>query len=62
MVFVATVIAIAFAVSLLGFIIMHLRMVAMNCSTIEMYEKRRVANWPYNRGIRRNFAEVFENE
>lgn len=58
-VFIAAVVSIAFALSLLGFLIMHARMVAANCTTIEMYEKQRVASWPYNRGFRWNFVDVF---
>jgi len=58
-VFVAFVIDAAFCLSLAGFLIMHLRLVAANCTTIEMYEKRRAPDWPYNRGLRRNFQDVF---
>ena len=58
-VFVAFVIDAAFCLSLAGFLIMHARLVAANCTTIEMYEKRRTPDWPYNRGARRNFQDVF---
>lgn len=58
-VFVAFVIDAAFCLSLAGFLIMHARLVAANCTTIEMYEKRRTPDWPYNRGMRRNFQDVF---
>ena len=57
--FVAFVIDAAFCLSLAGFLIMHARLVAANCTTIEMYEKRRTPDWPYNRGARRNFQDVF---
>ena len=50
---------VAFAVALLGFLLLHARMVLRNCTTIEMFEKSRVIPWPYDRGWRRNFQEVF---
>lgn len=49
----------AFAVSLAGFLIMHANMLAANCTTIEMYEKERIHPWPYNKGLKRNFEDVF---
>lgn len=61
-VFVAFVIDAAFALSLLGFIVMHGNLVLRNCTTVEMYEKRRTALWPYDHGYRRNFIEVFGNK
>jgi palmitoyltransferase len=57
--FIAVVINSAFAVSLAGFLIMHSNMLAANCTTIEMYEKERIHPWPYNKGMRRNFEDVF---
>lgn len=57
--FIAVVINSAFAVSLAGFLIMHANMLAANCTTIEMYEKERIHPWPYNKGLRRNFEDVF---
>jgi hypothetical protein len=57
--FISVVIDSAFAVSLAGFLVMHANMLAANCTTIEMYEKERIHPWPYNKGLRRNFEEVF---
>jgi palmitoyltransferase len=57
--FISVVINSAFAVSLAGFLVMHANMLAANCTTIEMYEKERIHPWPYNKGLRRNFEEVF---
>lgn len=57
--FIAVVINSAFAVSLAGFLVMHANMLAANCTTIEMYEKERIHPWPYNKGFKRNFEEVF---
>lgn len=40
---------------------MHCRMITRNMTTIEMYEKRRNATgaWPFDRGAKHNFLEVF---
>jgi hypothetical protein len=57
--FVTLVIDAAFALSLLGFLIMHANLLLRNCTTVEMYEKRRTAVWPYDNGARKNFLEVF---
>lgn len=59
--FLAFVIDAAFALAIVGFLIMHCRMIARNMTTIEMYEKRRNATgaWPFDRGARHNFLEVF---
>ena len=59
MVFIAVIINFAFCMALVGFLAMHLQMLAANCSTIEMYEKDRIYPWPYNHGFRRNFEDVF---
>ena len=61
MLFLAFVIDAAFALAILGFLIMHGRMIARNMTTIEMYEKQRNAKgpWPYDKGARQNFVEVF---
>ena len=59
LVFIAFVVDAAFALSLLGFIIMHARLLVSNCTTIEMYEKRRVDDWPYDYGRSDNLRSVF---
>lgn len=56
---IAFVVDLAFCLSLGGLLAMHARMVWLNCTTIEMFEKQRAAQWPYDRGPRRNFEEVF---
>jgi palmitoyltransferase len=58
-VFVTFVLDVAFAASLLGFIIMHANLNLSNMTTIEMYEKKKTLPWRYNVGARRNFEEVF---
>ena len=59
--FLAFVIDAAFALAIVGFLIMHCRMIAKNMTTIEMYEKRRSATgpWQFDRGAKQNFLEVF---
>ena len=59
LVMVAFVVDVAFCLSVGGVLGMHARMAVVNCTTIEMFEKRRAADWPYDRGARRNLEEVF---
>ena len=56
---VAFVVDVAFCLSLGGLLIMHARMVWLNCTTIEMFEKQRARDWPFDKGPRRNYEEVF---
>lgn len=58
-VFVTFVLDVAFAASLLGFIIMHANLNLSNMTTIEMYEKKKTLPWRYNKGFRKNFKDVF---
>ncbi|CAI5501462.1 unnamed protein product [Closterium sp. Naga37s-1] len=58
-VFLSFVLNIAFAVSLLGFLIMHVSLVLGNTTTIEAFEKRGSHRWRYDLGRRRNFEQVF---
>ncbi|CAK0786961.1 hypothetical protein CVIRNUC_010175 [Coccomyxa viridis] len=55
----AFIVDIAFALSLGGLLGMHARMVWLNVTTIEMFEKQRVTQWPFDRGPKRNFQQVF---
>jgi len=57
--FMAFVVDLAFSLSLFGFIVMHAKLIAANCTTIEMFEKERIKPWPYDQGLRKNFEEVF---
>jgi len=58
-VFLTVVLDLAFAASLLGFIVMHSNLVSQNMTTIEMYEKKKSIPWRYDYGKQKNFAEVF---
>ncbi|GAX80822.1 hypothetical protein CEUSTIGMA_g8257.t1 [Chlamydomonas eustigma] len=58
-IFISVILNFAFMLALAGFMIMHFQMMSANCTTIEMYEKDRIHPWPYNRGLKRNFEDVF---
>ncbi|KAK9145123.1 hypothetical protein Sjap_005026 [Stephania japonica] len=57
--FLAFVLNLAFALSVLGFLIMHISLVARNTTTIEAYEKRTSTKWCYDLGRKKNFEQVF---
>jgi hypothetical protein len=60
--FLAFVFTAAFCLALLGFVIMHIRLVFINQSTIEAYEKRPLHPWPYDQGFESNFKDVFGDD
>ncbi|XP_020585250.1 probable protein S-acyltransferase 12 isoform X2 [Phalaenopsis equestris] len=57
--FLSFVLNVAFALSLLCFVIMHTSLVLSNTTTIEVYEKKNVVEWKYDLGKRKNFEQVF---
>ncbi|XP_020581700.1 probable protein S-acyltransferase 14 [Phalaenopsis equestris] len=57
--FLTFVLNLAFALSVLGFLIMHISLVMGNTTTIEAYEKKTTPKWRYDLGRRRNFEQVF---
>ncbi|XP_074568372.1 putative protein S-acyltransferase 14 [Curcuma longa] len=57
--FLAFVLNLAFALSVMGFLIMHLSLVMKNTTTIEAYEKKTTPNWEYDLGRKKNFEQVF---
>ncbi|XP_078445862.1 putative protein S-acyltransferase 14 isoform X1 [Wolffia australiana] len=57
--FLAFVLNMAFAVSVLGFLIMHVSLVSGNTTTIEAYEKKTTPKWRYDLGRKKNFEQVF---
>lgn len=57
--FLTFVLNLAFALSVLGFLIMHISLVLGNTTTIEAYEKKTAPKWRYDLGRRRNFEQVF---
>ncbi|CAM8971896.1 unnamed protein product [Rhodiola kirilowii] len=57
--FLAFVLNLAFALSVMGFLIMHISLVAANTTTIEAYEKKTGPQWRFDLGRKRNFEQVF---
>ncbi|XP_077248445.1 DHHC-type zinc finger family protein [Tasmannia lanceolata] len=57
--FLAFVLNLAFALSLLCFLVMHASLLSSNTTTIEVYEKRRAVRWKYDLGRMKNFEQVF---
>lgn len=57
--FLSFVLNLAFALSVLGFLILHISLVAANTTTIEAYEKKTTPKWRYDLGRKRNFEQVF---
>ena len=56
--FITFVLNLAFALSVLGFLIMHMVLVAANTTTIETYEKKTTPKWRYDIGRKKNFEQV----
>lgn len=57
--FLSFVLNVAFALSLLCFVIMHTSLVLSNTTTIEVHEKKNMVEWKYDLGKRKNFEQVF---
>lgn len=57
--FVTFVLNLAFVLSILGFMIMHISFVAANTTTIEACETKTTLKWHYDLGWRKNFEQVF---
>lgn len=57
--FLSFVVDVAFVLSLTGFLLIHLRLLTRNMTTIEHFEKVIPEQWPFDRGARRNLQEVF---
>ncbi|XP_048229756.1 probable protein S-acyltransferase 14 isoform X2 [Ricinus communis] len=57
--FITFVLNLSFALSVVGFLIMHISLVLANTSTIEAYEKRTDPKWRYDLGRKKNFEQVF---
>lgn len=57
--FITFIFDLAFAISLLGFLLLHGRLLQQNKTTIESFEKAHVEPWPFNKGWHRNFKEIF---
>ncbi|KAL8499585.1 hypothetical protein ACS0TY_019535 [Phlomoides rotata] len=57
--FLAFVLNIAFALSLLCFVVMHTSLLLSNTTSIEVHEKNKTERWKYDLGWRKNIEQVF---
>ncbi|XP_059441637.1 probable protein S-acyltransferase 14 isoform X1 [Corylus avellana] len=57
--FITFILNLSFALSVLGFLIMHISLVAANTTTIEAYEKKNTPQWRYDLGWKKNLEQVF---
>ncbi|KAK4354064.1 hypothetical protein RND71_026258 [Anisodus tanguticus] len=58
-IFLVFVLNLAFALSLLCFVIMHASLLSSNTTSVEVYEKKKTVQWKYDQGWKRNFEQVF---
>ncbi|KAK6918197.1 Palmitoyltransferase, DHHC domain [Dillenia turbinata] len=58
-IFLAFVLNLAFALSLLCFLVMHASLLLSNTTSVEVYEKKGSLRWKYDLGRKRNFEQVF---
>ncbi|XP_055810782.1 probable protein S-acyltransferase 12 isoform X1 [Solanum dulcamara] len=58
-IFLVFVLNLAFSLSLLCFVIMHASLLSSNTTSVEVYEKKKCAQWKYDLGWKRNFEQVF---
>ncbi|XP_075488501.1 LOW QUALITY PROTEIN: putative protein S-acyltransferase 12 [Primulina tabacum] len=59
--FLAFVLNLAFALSLLCFVVMHASLVLSNTTSVEVHEKQKGVRWKYDLGWRKNIEQVFGN-
>ncbi|XP_022995673.1 probable protein S-acyltransferase 14 [Cucurbita maxima] len=58
-IFVTFILNLTFSLSVMGFLILHISLVAANTTTIEAYEKKTTPKWHFDLGRRKNFEQVF---
>ncbi|GKV13163.1 hypothetical protein SLE2022_030520 [Rubroshorea leprosula] len=58
-IFLAFVLNLAFALSLLCFVVMHASLLSSNTTSVEVHEKKGAIRWKYDLGRKRNFEQVF---
>lgn len=49
----------AFALSLLCFVVLHASLLSSNTTSVEVHEKKGVVRWKYDLGRKTNFEQVF---
>ncbi|XP_022757607.1 probable protein S-acyltransferase 12 [Durio zibethinus] len=59
LVFLAFVLNLAFALSLLCFLVMHASLLSSNTTSVEVHEKKGTVRWKYDLGRKMNFEQVF---
>ncbi|KAL0426177.1 UNVERIFIED_CONTAM: putative protein S-acyltransferase 12 [Sesamum radiatum] len=57
--FLAFVLNLAFALSLLCFLVMHISLLLSNTTSVEVHEKKNAVRWKYDLGWRKNIEQVF---
>ncbi|KAK6137052.1 hypothetical protein DH2020_029204 [Rehmannia glutinosa] len=57
--FLAFVLNLAFALSLLCFVVMHISLLLSNTTSVEVHEKKTTVRWKYDLGWRKNIEQVF---
>ncbi|WJX80434.1 protein S-acyltransferase [Trifolium repens] len=58
-IFLASILNLAFALSLLCFVVMHLSLLLSNTTSVEVHEKKKGVRWRYDLGRKKNFEQVF---
>ncbi|KAL3832815.1 hypothetical protein ACJIZ3_007551 [Penstemon smallii] len=58
-IFLAFVVNLAFALSLLCFVVMHASLLLSNTTSVEVHEKRKDVRWKYDLGWKNNIEQVF---
>ncbi|XP_021281010.1 probable protein S-acyltransferase 12 isoform X2 [Herrania umbratica] len=58
-IFLAFVLNLAFALSLLCFLVMHASLLSSNTTSVEVHEKKGAVRWKYDLGRKKNFEQVF---
>ncbi|KAL7158976.1 hypothetical protein ABFS83_02G179300 [Erythranthe nasuta] len=60
--FLAFVLNLAFALSLLCFVVMHISLLLSNTTSVEVHEKKKGMQWKYDLGWKKNIEQVFGTE
>ncbi|KAK7338118.1 hypothetical protein VNO77_18718 [Canavalia gladiata] len=58
-IFLASILNLAFALSLLCFVVMHISLLLSNTTSVEVHEKKKGVRWRYDLGRKKNFEQVF---